>query len=267
MRILALVPLLACGGPAGGGDDEPGTTPDAPRPEHVGFISIQSYDAMNIPGQPLLGGTASAGFFMNAAFCTTIQTMDECSVQQCNFTGTPPQVSAGAITITGAMQPITLAPMANNVYPTFTVMAALFRGGESLTVAAAGAEVPAFSHSLVVPAKATITSPVEPSTFLTVDRSRDFAVAWTGGGGGQLQVALDGPGASQRLVCRFEASAGSGTIPASALALVPAGQGGFSMAATEITEVIAGDWAVEVVGIFNAVWPDDSIVSGPTMAQ
>ena len=31
-----------------------------------------------------------------------------------------------------------------------------------------------------------------------------------------------------------------------------------------ISEEFAGDWAVEMWGYYNAVWPDNSIVSGPT---
>lgn len=258
---------MGCGesGPGGGGE-----LADAPRPGNYGAVSIQSYDAMNTPGTATRGGSASAAFFTDAAACTRTQVSGPCDVLQCDFQATPAQVSAGAITFTGALQPITLTPGANQAYPQLVVMQPLFTGGSTVTMSAAGAAVPAFTASLTMPAKATITSPFEPSAgspYLMIDRTRDFTATWTGGGDQRLQVALDGPSATSRLICRFDASAGRGTIPASTLALLPAGQGGFSMAAISTTEVFAGDWAVEATGYFNAVWPDGSIVSGPTMAQ
>jgi hypothetical protein len=270
MKATLLVLLVACGGGGAAGDDDD-VQPDAPRPGQFGFASIQSFDAMNVPNQPLRGGSASAGFFSNGRICTTQETIGPCIVQQCDFNATPPAISAGAITLTGGTRPITLAPAADQTYPTLNVQTGLlFDPGATITFSAAGAEVPAFEKSLAMPAKATITSPAEPpsgSPFLTFDRGQDFTVTWSGGGEGLMQIALFGPDSSQLISCRFEASAGSGTLPASALGRLDAGQGGFSMAVFTTTEEFAGDWAVELSGIFNAVWPDNSIVSGPTMAR
>jgi hypothetical protein len=152
-------------------------------------------------------------------------------------------------------------------YETFMTASPLFAGGESVMFTAAGAGVPAFSKALAMPAKATITAPAKPSQYLTVNRGASYTVSWTGGGSGQIQVAFNSQLADQRLFCRFDASAGSGTIPSAALATLQAGAGGFAMAAITRTDVTAGDWGVELSGYFNAVWPDNSIVSGPTMFQ
>jgi hypothetical protein len=93
-------------------------------------------------------------------------------------------------------------------------------------------------------------------------------VTWTGGTTGKQFVSLDGgTGRNTRLFCRFDASAGTGTIPPDALMMLPAGQGGFAMATITETSVDAGDWRVDLEAYYNAVWPDDAIVSGPTMVQ
>ena len=143
----------------------------------------------------------------------------------------------------------------------------LVTGGVSSTCAAAGADVPAFTKSITAPTKATITSPAKPATYLTINRSQDFSVSWTGGGTGQVQVALNSMEADQRLFCRFEASAGTGKVPAAALATLATGTGGFAMASLAHSVFESGDWAIDAQAYFNAVWPDNAIVSGPTMLQ
>lgn len=271
---LALVFVVACGGDdssgvGGGGDGGGGGGTDAAKPAHEGFVSIQSYDAMNVPSTPTRGGTASAGFFSSGNYCTTTQTIGACEVATCTTTA-PPAVSAGAITITGAAEAITLTPAADHTYATFMASSPLFSGGESITFSAAGADVPAFSASITTPAKTTITSPAKPTPnapYLNINRTLDMTVRWTGGGSGQVQVALDSSNADHRIFCRFEASAGSGTLSAAALMTLDAGLGGFAMASIAESEHDAGDWAIDVSAYFNAVWPDNAIVSGPTMFQ
>lgn len=269
----AIVILAACGGGGGDGDgggDDGGGGPDAARPTKSGFVFLQSYDAMNQPGMPTRGGAASAGFFDSAGACTSMQQIGACKLAMCSTSPPTNAASAGTVTIAGAAMPITLAPRGDDTYAQLTVMTSLFSGGESITFSAAGAEVPAFSQALTMPSKATITSPAEPpqdSPFLIVDRTRDFTVAWAGGGSGELQVSLFGTTGGPTLTCRFPASAGTATVPSAALMMLPAGMGGFAMAAIAETDVVAGDYGVTLSGYFNAVWPDNSIVSGPTTFQ
>jgi hypothetical protein len=163
--------------------------------------------------------------------------------------------------------PLTLTPNAVMSYETFVTASPLFAGGETVTFAAAGDGVPSFSGSVKMPGKATITAPAKPPQSLIVNRGADYTVSWTGGGSGLIQVAFQSELADRRLFCRFDASAGSGTIPKEALATLHAGGGGYAMAAIARTTVGAGDYGVELSGYFNAVWPDNSIVSGPTMFQ
>jgi hypothetical protein len=262
MRYVLLL-LAACSGDDGGG------TPDAPKATKSGYVQIQSYDAMNVPNMPTRGGTTSAGFFVSGAFCTNTMHIGPCDLASCVSTP-PPSVSAGTIMITGAAQAITMLPKANQTYDTFMTADPLFSGGESITFAAAGADVPAFTKSIVAPAKATITSPAKPSStspLLVINRSQDFTVSWTGGGSGLVQVALNSAQADQRLFCRFEASAGTGKVPTAALSMLQAENGGFAMASIAQTVHEAGDYAVDVSAYFNAVWPDNAIVSGAAMFQ
>src|SRR6185436_18849221 len=72
--------------------------------------------------------------------------------------------TAGPVSFTGGLVPLSLAPAANGCYdvgppppaPTDTL---LFVGGETLTVSAPGAEVPAFSIPIVTPTAPTVTKP------------------------------------------------------------------------------------------------------------
>ncbi len=267
MRI-ALIFLVACGGNGGGGGDD-GPGPDAAPPAHAGLVSIQSYDAMNVPGTPTRGGSTSAAFFTAGSTCTTMQTIGPCKVQQCVSTQPQGAQSAGTITITGATKPLSLVPGTDKVYVQQTSMTSLFNGGEMITFAAAGADVPAFSVTLTTPTKATITAPAKPAagSFLAINRAQDFSVSWTGGGSGRVQVFLSGAGGSPSLFCKFDASAGSGKVPAAALATMTGAMGSFAMASVAETEKSVGDWGIGASAYFNAVWPDAAIVSGGSMIQ
>ena len=267
----AILLVAACGGNGDGGDGIFGS--DAAMPTKRGFLFVQSYDAMNVPNMPTRGGNASAGFWMvGSSYCTNSAPVGPCEVMMCPAgTAPPPDASAGTITITGGVMPITLTPNADKSYTAITSQtAALFTGGASVMFSAAGADVPAFSTSLTMPAKATITSPVEPpssSPYLIVNRAQDFTVRWSGGGG-TFQIGLYSPTTTwPALMCKFPASAGSGTIPSSALMMLAAGMGSFSMSTIADADKTAGDYAVDVSAYFNAVWADNSIVSGPTTFQ
>ena len=101
-----------------------------PSATHSGYVSIQSYDAMNTPSTPTRGGTSGAGFFSTGAFCMNLQTIGPCDVATC-VTTPPPSVSAGTIMISGAAQAITLTPTATSTYNTFMTANPLFNGGET----------------------------------------------------------------------------------------------------------------------------------------
>lgn len=265
MRYVVIFFLAACGGTDGGGDDGPAG--DAALPTHTGFVSIQSYDAMNVPGMPTRGGSTSAGFFTGGQYCTTLQTVGPCTLQQCTTAAPAGAQSAGPITISGATKPLSLVPAADMTYAQQTSQTTLFSGGEMITFTAGGAAVPAFAISVTTPGKATITAPSKPAAgaLLAVSRAQDFSISWSGGGSGFVQVYLSDN--AKALFCRFDATSASGKVPASALGMLGPGMGAFAMASISNATKTVGDWGVEASAYFNAVWPDAAIVSGGAMLQ
>ncbi len=274
--LIPLLTILGCGGSSGShtGDgsagDDGSAGGDANVPTKFGSVFIQSYTAMQPPGTTIHGGSAAATFFTTSGPCTRSM-MGNCEIDSCSG-GPGTAASAGTVTITGAMQPISMMPAADHTYTAISTQTALFAAGDSLTFAAAGADVPAFSQMLTAPARVTITAPVKPSNAtLTVTRAQDLTVSWSGGGNtGQVLVALL-PGSTSSgamtLYCRFPAGSGQGSVPALALQHLQSGPGAFAMASISDGGTTAGDWAVRLEAYVNAVWPDESIVSGPTMVQ
>lgn len=245
----AVVLFAACSGsPDGGG------SPDAPLPANAGYTYISH------------NGFASAGFFVGPGYCPASQRIGPCEVFQCTRTA-PPAASAGAITISGASQPITLMPSVDKTYQTMNAPKPLFTGGELVTFAAAGADVPAFSKSLTMPSQIMITSPTKPSSSMIINRAQDFTVLWSGGGTGILEIGLVTTSSEEAVFCRFDASASTGTIPSTALQLLPAGAGTFSMTSIAEAKHVVGDWLVDVEGYFNAVWSDASDALGGATFQ
>ena len=265
MKHLLLIALAACGGgsamTSGGDDVAPGIDAGGTNTlDHAGTVMAQTYMASNATG-----GSASAYFASAAGGCATA-TVGACEIATCtNLAGT--QAEAGTVAITGGTQNVALTPETDKTYTTLTTTTALFTGGETLKATALGGDVPAFTATVTAPTLAKITSPAKPASFmLAVDRAHDLAVTWTGGGGGKLQVFVSG--GNKQVTCRFDASAGAGTVPAAVLGMLPTGSGSFAMASIASAEVAAGDYAVTFLAYFNAVWQSDSgIVSGGAMLQ
>lgn len=273
---IPLILLAACGGGGNkggdgdasvGGDGDGSATPDASSPTYFGSVFIQSYTAKNAQGAAIQGGSASATFLMSSGACARAF-MGPCEVDTCSGAAQT-NVSAGTIQIFGATKAISLAPAADHTYAMQNSTTALFGAGDTLTFVAAGADVPAFTRSVTAPNKITITAPVQPGgPTLTVNRSSDLAVAWTGGGSGQVLVALlSGADTGTSAYCRFPSSSGQGSVPTQVLQRLQGGMGGYAMAAIDDGETDAGMWAVLLETYANAVWPDGTIVSGATMVQ
>jgi hypothetical protein len=98
-----------------------------------------------------------------------------------------------------------------------------------------GADVGAFSGSLVIPPQFVVTN--NPDDFKVINRSKGITVRWTGGDPASL-VTIDGASLSTppngvAFVCMEYASAGQFTVPASVLTQLPAsavvGAGGINL--------------------------------------
>jgi hypothetical protein len=124
----------------------------------------------------------------------------------------------------------------------------------ALTFTAAGGGLPTFSETFCGPVSATITKPAAaPGPALTIDRTSDLAVQWTGGAVGDLEILLrddGGAGAtSVEVRCFFTGASAQGTVPKAALAKISAGS--HSIASYIWVRKIggAGGTCVELTGV------------------
>lgn len=265
--------LVACGadatvapkdggfvGDAGPGSDG-GTNDSGTAATKGGGVYVASY-AYTIANTTVAGMSASAGF--DSAFgastgnCTTT-TDGACTISACTSGGSDAgsgavPASAGVIQITGGNNPVQLVP-SGPTYTAVTAQTALWGGGEQLDVSAAGAEVPAFDLKVIAPGYVTVTTPVWPAAGgkVPITRSQAFALAWSGGGAGNVVVAITGTAGSQStsLSCSFSASGGAGSVPASALAMLPASptSASISISASNVTDAVVSGWSLRVVAL------------------
>jgi hypothetical protein len=171
-----------------------------------------------------------------------------------------PQVfQAGSIALTGGKEMVTLTPSADNTYKTVLGGTYLWDGDETLTVQAQGGDVPTFAASVTAPSAVTITAPTFPahSASYSIDRNHPPVFQWTGGAGAKVSIAMATAGTdmSHWVSCRFDATLGTGQIPAAALADLSVGQGKLSISSVAQKEVDAGDFVVTINAVYPAVNP------------
>ncbi|HWZ90922.1 MAG TPA: hypothetical protein VNW92_18805 [Polyangiaceae bacterium] len=253
---------------AGGESGAPGSVGagSAPKAGYIGVVSQATATAT------VFNNFVSAGF--NDGPGSTFpkgcerQVVGKCGVVLCDFTNGGDQlpapgaaVSAGTITIGGTAPTFSVAYDAGTqLYGTTPAVPKdrlLFAGGETITFAAAGADVPAFSASLVAPAPLTVTSPALPSGGFSLDTSKDLVFEWTGTSTGLLTfnvrtVTVNGATAvaSTFVSCQFETSALTGTIPTALLQKLQktdaSTTGALSTDLSNTKEVPAGDFMVHL---------------------
>jgi hypothetical protein len=261
IKLALALALAACGGNGvdngGGGDD---VAVDGSVSAHHGFITLQTYDG-TLSGAPVVDGAVSASFVAVPA-CTS-QTAGPCEYKKCS--AATASKNAGPITIAGLRAPVTLT-LGPTMYTQYNAMAALFEGGEHATVSAPGAELEAFSATLTTPKRPTMTSPITAVTdTLAIPRTHDFTATWVATTSPIVVEVIGSDGGSLR--CLYDGAAGSGTIPASALALLSPGSGGYSMLAVTDTVVTSGDWEITISCYFLANLPDGSLAGASAMVQ
>ncbi|HEX6836864.1 MAG TPA: hypothetical protein VF334_09845 [Polyangia bacterium] len=164
-------------------------------------------------------------------------------------------VSAGDVAVTvGAMAPIAFTVQPGNYYlAPGSMTQPLFAGGEMITFSTSGAVAPASSTTVQAPVPPTLTTPSQAPPY-TISRASDFPFAWTGGGPGQLTVAVQtnpssiDPGTPFGSVrCTFAISDGSGVIPSAALAVLPTGSATLTIGVSNQAVNVIGDWALTAV--------------------
>jgi hypothetical protein len=201
------------------------TIVDAAANGYVGFSNVTD-----------LGSELSAEFGPTPpAICGA--SVGECTVVTAECDGGPPWQSAGVITIRGPGFGVATVMPASDGYYEFGIASPdggppfAFAAGDRLCVSASGAAFAAFPDLPVdMPAEMALLSPTFPpvdTTPLPVSSSQDLNLTWAAGASGaKFAISLNAPGGmpfTQYVSCAFDAAAGRGTIPQSAMAAL-AGQ-------------------------------------------
>jgi hypothetical protein len=190
-------------------------------------------------GQPKL---AVAGYFLDystsngavpdgysrggarATSCTK-RSAGACEAVKCTLTpdasfafAPPLYVSAGDISVTRSSGggPLVITPSAQPDYQGSADDPPAVTAGETVSIAAAGADVPAFTESV-----AFLTSP-KPTVQELFATNADVEVTWSGGAGaGKVLIGGENgsveSGSVATLTCRFDIAANKGTIPIAVL--------------------------------------------------
>lgn len=219
----------------------------------------------NISISSLSASFRAQGQAQPTGWICTDQTIGDCVVSSCDVdtadAGTASYPQAGAITLSGGTGTATITPDANGVYADVNKPGStLWAGGETLSVQAAGGDVPAFSGTITAPSQLTITSPaLVTGNSWPIPRSSDFAMTWTGDSAGQLTVTIraftNGNQHRTDATCRFAAATHAGSIPASVLGQLPAGSGAIVALVASDQAIAAGGWTVHVQALSGAVDP------------
>jgi hypothetical protein len=216
--------------------------------------------------------------------CSTV-TIGECVVSRCpeeqpgdcasGSSCGPQPASAGVISLTGGSVPVSITPTDATYSSYIGNDSTLWTGGQTLTISAAGATVPAFSVNLAAPSQAIIQSPTPTvsgiSATLAVQVANDLPLVWTGNVGtlviGFNQTPSPEPSSTTSVTCRFPASAGRATVPAGALSTLKPGMGSFSASVVSDRTVNVGGWSIDVVVTGQAIAVDGTDYAGQVSFQ
>jgi len=147
----------------------------------------------------------------------TVTTSGSCSSYSCTGTAqNPVGDSAGTLTISGGSigSAVTVMPDSSNNYE-YEATGSLFSAGQTLTVSASGATVPAFGPiSVVAPALPVLSAPAAASGTYTIPTTADLDVAWTGSSaGGEIIFEGAASDSTSYFTCVWSASLGEATVP------------------------------------------------------
>ena len=243
----------AAGGGSGGGVADAGISKS-------GTINL----TQSCPSPSPCFGFANASFYTlqnaQSQYACTYSTQGSCSVGVCSATdaGTfnaAPE-SAGVITIAGTLGgDLSLNFDSDGGYVQAYVQRTVFQGGETLTVSAAGAAVPAFSgKSVTAPSDVVLTAPaltVSTGFWAPLSRSSDYQVAWADAGTAPVVANFQATkgGALVLVSCTFMSS--PGTVPAAAVNMLSGSSDGYqtflSIGPETSTTFKAGDYSVAFV--------------------
>jgi len=269
---VSLSGLVACSGSGGGGtgggsgtaggSGAAGGSGTAGGASNVGSIGLSQHCTTTMGVESC--SAAVNAFFMVAPVnnpCTALM-FGPCTLVECPLDAgiaSPMLESAGAITVTGSRldggsfrADLDFSADAGG-YSGALVLERLWNGGETFTVSATGATVPAISNRTVTaPAPVTLTSPVCTSSGCApIPRSQPLTVSWSGGAGTSVSIGLTSARTgdpTKILSCTFTSS--PGTIPANALGRLNQSDAGYTNVLTVLntntTTVNAGAWSTGI---------------------
>jgi hypothetical protein len=161
-----------------------------------------------------------------------IEVFGDCTITTCtdpDEASNALRLSAGEVTLTSDFEfAATGVPSPTGLYYTFEDTD-LIQGGEVVTFSFAGDAVPAFSGTMVVPLAPLLLSPAAVGTGqveVLMPRGGSFTFTWDAREASQAVILLSAFGhfdVGWRMGCRFDAAAGTGTVPAEAMARLEPG--------------------------------------------
>jgi hypothetical protein len=189
--------------------------------------------------------------FSDTGFARTTDPMTNrddgpCHVNVARMTGQTTQASAGSVTISDGSDSFVLAPLSTDQYPDDQFAGLRYAAGDTISLAAAGATVPAFTGTVTFPADVAVTSPT--SSVTTLSQAAGLAAAWAPTSGSVHVVITQYPSSTLSIGvdCAYAGDAGSGDIPPTALTDLIIGTSANVLVAGEgIGSAMAGDYAVE----------------------
>lgn len=200
MRVACLLLLAGCSsGPAPTGSSNPGVI-----------------EVLSVVGQPGQVGQARAQFpdtFINDSGCVHPRVVGPCVIADCpdGMVASPePHSDLGPIAISVNNQPLATLRFSGSDYAPATLTPPLWQAGDDVHISVGGDE----AH-IAAPAPITLTA---PDFTQSIDLSQDLPLTWTGGSSGATVLLHIGAFAT----CELPSESGAGTIPAGALATVPA---------------------------------------------
>jgi hypothetical protein len=236
------------------GSDSGGTAPTGPSGEIV--VSSLVYYPIAAQSQTFAYARFRAGPAVTSSPTTQY---GDCSVSEaCADEPVPVAPHAGLITVLspGPSFALELPPNAVGVYPQWSQSGSVFTGAESLSISAAGGDVPAFSRELTYPLLLLVTEPVLAAgeSVARAPRTGDLTLRWDRGTAGVL-LQVQSQKAMNALVCTVPSELGTLTIPAAALGRLDVGSE--LLLLTAVAEhVQAGDFDVSLLLAGVAVTPD-----------
>jgi hypothetical protein len=177
-------------------------------------------------GAVVIGQQGAHAFFVEPLPGCELQVIGPCEQLLCGPLGElPEQLSAGTITVTGGAVPLELR-FDDGAYDPIVLSEPLWPDGVATTfsVAAAGADIAAFTTTVTSPVLPVWTSPDISGTTISIDPTVDLELRWSGGSGGTVLasfLAAKSTVGNVGLSCLFDLEAGIGVIPAEAMADLP----------------------------------------------